>query len=200
MAIGNQRTRSNSTSNTTLDPLVSPVTPEELAYYLGVEYSVNDESILSMHLLAACGWYIEMSSNELLSRQWVMKLDNYPTDGASFSGLSPIYADLKAWIDIPLTPVTSIESITGNGESEGYVSDLSNKPPRVFLNNFSSNIVINYTAGYATPDDIPKSVMLGITMMAAYLYEHRGACKLSDAANESGANSVWGHTMMVLSL
>jgi uncharacterized phiE125 gp8 family phage protein len=200
MSNANQRVRANKQSNTTTDTLVSPVTPEELSNYLGLDYNASDDDLLNSFLLTACGWYIAHMSNELLSRDYTLKFDRSPSDGESFSGLSPIRANLSAWINIPLYPVSVIANVDIDGDTETFTDDLDSKPPRVFLNNYGKDVVITYTAGYATVADIPKSVTLGINMMAGYLFEHRGACNIHDAAKDSGAISVWGYTGMILSL
>lgn len=201
MSLGNQRLRTNKRSNTTSDPLVSPVSPEEFADYLGLDYEPQDDALLNAHLLAACGWYVAHMSNELLSRTWSLKFDKYPTNGESLSGLSPDYANLSDWIDIPLYPVTAISSVTAETLAQVFTFDLDSKPPRLFLDNmFIKDIVITYSAGYATKSDVPPNIILGINMMASYLYEHRGACDIGDAAKESGAMSVFGYNAMILSL
>jgi len=139
-------------------------------------------------------------NNELLSRDYTLKFDRYPSQGDSFTGLSPIYANLEPWIDIPLYPVSVITSVDVDDDVATFTDDLSSKPPRVFLENYGQNIVITYTAGYATKSDIPHNIILGINMMAGYLFEHRGACDIGNAAKQSGAMSVWGQNAMILSL
>ena len=186
MSLGNQRTRPNQQSNKTVDPLVSPVTPEGLADYLGLDYSPEDDVLLNSFLLTACGWYIAHMNNELLQRNYTLKFDRYPS-GESFSGLSPVYANLDSWISIPLTPVSVINDVTASGDTVAFTSDLDSKPPRVFLTSYAQDITVTYTAGYATASDIPQNVILGINMLAGYLYEHRGACEINDAVNKSGA-------------
>jgi hypothetical protein len=201
MSLGNQRLRANKTSNTTVDALVSPVSTEEFADYLGLDYEPQDDVLLNAHLLTACGWYIAHMNNELLSRNWSLKFDRCPTDGVGLGGLSPDYANLNYWIDIPLYPVTAIADVTAETVSQAFTFDLDSKPPRVFLDNtYIQEIVITYTAGYPSKSDIPPNTILGIFMMASYLYEHRGACDIGSAAMESGAASVWGYNAMILSL
>ena len=199
MSNGNQRARLNKRSNTTADTLVSPVTAEQFSDYLGLDYSPEDDVLLNAHLLSVCGWYIAHMSNELLQRSYTLKFDRYPS-GESFTGLSPIHANANAWIDIPVYPVSEITEVLVAEVVTVSTSDLDSKPPRVFINNYGQDIVITYIAGYATVAEIPPSVILGINMMAAYLYEHRGACEIGDAAKESGAASVWGYNAMILSL
>ena len=200
MSLGNQRLIQNKRSNTTAGALVSPVTPAEFADYLGLDYGASQDTLLNAHLLTACGWYIAHMNNELLERVWALKFDRYPAEGESFGGLSPIRSNLKGWINIPLYPVSTIDSVTVAGDVETVTSDLDSKPPRVFFTSYGCDIVINYTAGYPLATDIPPNIILGINMMAAYLYEHRGACDIGNAAKESGAASVWGYNAMILSL
>ena len=200
MSNGNQRLRPNHQSNTTADKLVSPVEPWEFAEYLGLDYDAPMDALLNAHLLTACSWYIAHMNNELLQRTWSLKLDSYPSLGESFGGLSHINSRLAPWVNIPIYPVTSIDAVTIDGEVETVESDLDSKPPRVMFNTYGNNIVIDYTAGYETTADIPQNTLLGINMMAAYLYEHRGACDIGDAAKQSGAVSVWGQNAMILSL
>ena len=199
MSNGNQRLRLNKQSNTTTETLVSPVTAESFADYLGLEYSPEDDILLNAHLLSACGWYIANTNNELLTREYNLKLDYYP-DSTSLSGLGSVYGNLNSWIDIPLYPVSIVNSVTIDEGVEVFTNDLDSKPPRVFVNNYNKDIVINYSAGYTTKTDIPSNIILGINMMASYLYEHRGACDIGNAAQESGANSVWGYNAMILNL
>ena len=139
-------------------------------------------------------------NNELLQRAWSLKFDRYPSQGESFGGLSPVNANLKSWVDIPLYPVTTIDSVTVDSEVETTTSDLYSKPPRVFFTSYGINIDINYTAGYPNAADIPENVIMGLMMMAGYLYEHRGACEIGNAAKESGAGALFGYNAMVLSL
>ena len=200
MSNGNQRARPNKQSNTTADPLVSPITPAEFSDYLGLDYNASDDALLNAHLLAACGWYIAHMNNELLQRSWVLKFDRYPAQGESFTGLGAIAANLSPWVNIPLYPVTVIGSVTVDTIAETVTSDLDSKPPRVFFTNYGENIEITYTAGYPTFSDIPANIILGINMMAGYLYEHRGSCDIGNAAKESGAASVFGYNAMILSL
>jgi hypothetical protein len=200
MSLGNQRTKPNQKSNTTGGALISPVSPAEFSDFLGLDYNAGDDVLLNSFLLAVCEWYIAQSSSELLSREWVLKFDRYPSISARFTGLSPVSSNFDAWIDIPLYPVTLVSSITVDAVAETFTSDLDSKPPRVFFESYGENIEVTYTAGYALAADIPANVILGINMMAGYLYEHRGACDIGNAAKESGANSIWGISAMVLSL
>jgi len=199
MSNGNQRATPNRQSNTTADSLVSPVTPEQFADYLSLDYSPSDDALLNAHLLTACGWYIAHMNNELLERTWSLKFDRYPSQGDSFAGLGPVYADSQPWVDVPLYPVSVINSVLVDESIVTFTDDLDCKPPRVFMD-AGCKIDISYTAGYPTPSDIPPNIILGINMMAGYLYEHRGSCSIGDAAKESGAASVWGYNAMILSL
>lgn len=201
MINGNQRAKQNKRSNTTTDPLISPVDPEELADYLGLDYESSDDVLLSSFLLTSCGWYIANMSHELLSRDYSLKFDYYPAEGDGYTGLSPISPNLNDWIDIPLYPVIAVTDVTAEAVTQTFTFDTDSKPPRVFLDDkFVQEIDITYSAGYTSKSEIPPNTILGIQMMAAFLYEHRGACDIDDAAKQSGAMSVWGYNGMILSL
>ena len=61
-------------------------------------------------------------------------------------------------------------------------------------------IVINYDSGYATSNDIPPNALTGIQLLTAYLFDHRGACDVSTAAQQSGAKTMWASDVMILTL
>lgn len=200
MQSASQRLRQNSKSNTANSALVCPITPSEFSNFMGLDYDASDDALLNAHLLAACTHYISLTSNELLTRSWTFKLDSYPATMDSFGGLSRISASLDPWIEIPLRPVSSITGITIDGSTVTFDADLDSKPPRVFTDDVGDNISINYIAGYATAEEIPATAILGINLLASYLFEHRGACKINDAINDSGAAMAWGVDAMILNL
>lgn len=183
-------------SNRTLDPLISPVTNSELAEFLSVEAS---DPLLPGLLLAASQACIDYTNIELLERDYTLKYDRTPERQAGYAGLG-IMGSLSAWwISIPLWPVPSIQSVTVGGEVVTPDQDLNSKPARVAIQGFGPTEV-HYTAGHADSADIPPLLILGIKMLAAYLYEHRGACDVQDAIKQSGAASVWASSRMILSL
>ena len=206
MSIGNQRTRPNQTSNRASDPLVSPISTDDMGEFLGLglPLSVSDAALIDGLLLAACQYYIDYSNNELLQRNYIYKADSFPRQQESFTGLGRQPGSLAWWLSFPIWPVDSITTVA---DSDGpivlpdYTVDYDSKPSRLELSNpFVSNLQIDYLAGYATAADIPPSVLIGIQMLTAYLYEHRGSCDAASAASDSGALVLWNAEIMYLTL
>jgi hypothetical protein len=190
---GNQRTRPNQSSNRTAEPLASPVDVSDFAEFIGVEPT---DPMLSGFLLAATQACIDHTNYELLERTYTYKLDRAPQRQAGYTGVG-IMASLSAWsIELPLWPVKSIESVTFNGEAATPDFDLDSKPARVEIAGRGA-VVIEYTAGHAEPEEIDARLLLGIKLLAAYLYEHRGACEMTDAIAKSGARGMWGAGMVM---
>jgi hypothetical protein len=146
--------------------------------------------------LAATQACIDHTNTELLQRQWTYRSDRQPPRQQGYTGIALMAELAPWWISIPLWPVSSIEDINLNGDAAEYDADLHSKPARVQVEGQGS-IVIEYTAGHATAEEIDPRLILGIKMLAAYLYEHRGACEMDDAIRKSGAKAIWGCGMVM---
>ena len=204
---GNQRTKPNKSSNRTLSALISPVSSESLGDFIGLSspLSASDEQLLDGLLVASCQYYIDFYANELLSRDYTLKFNSHPRQQEAFSGLGVSPAVSTYWINIPVWPVSDVISATVDDEllvlTDDYTIDLDSKPARVELHNkHGENVIISYSAGYAECEDIPASVLSGIQLMGAYMYDHRGSCDTSSAAKNSGAALMWQSTKMYMSL
>ncbi len=178
-----------------------------MANFLGLPLplSVADETLLDGLLVASCQFYIDYTNNELLKRTYALRFDRFPERQDGYAGLSAMSANQDWWITIPVWPVSAINSVTVDGEilidDDDYSYDLNSKPSRLMLNQtLSPNIIIDYDAGYATAGDIPPNATSGIQLLTAYLFDHRGACDVSNAAKESGAIVLWKSNVMILTL
>jgi hypothetical protein len=197
---GNQRLRSNKSSNTTSDPLVSPVTAQELADFLSIAYSSADASLYNGFLLAATDACIKHTNIELLEREYTFKSDRYPERQQGYGGVGIMYAYRSWWINLPVYPVISVDSVTVDGTAaDDPMIDLDSRPARVEPKEMGA-VVIEYTAGHATAAQINPQLLLGIKMYAAYLYEHRGMCDVNEALKSSGASALWDSARMVVTL
>lgn len=179
----------NHFSNTTSDALVSPVTPQDLADFMSMEYNVADDALLNGFIFTACEMCISYANNEMLSRSYTLKYDRYPSEGQALGGVSPMSATAKAWITIPVSPVSAITSITIDDVAyTDFTEDLQSKPARIIFDTMppTGNIAINYTAGVATAAEVDPRLILGIKLLATYLYENRG-CEVTSAMTSSGA-------------
>ena len=172
---------------------------------LSLPLSASDEALINGLVLASCQYYIDYYNNELLTRDYTLKFDSHPKQQEAYSGLGVSPAVSDYWINFPIWPVTTVSSVTVDGDllvvTDDYDIDLDSKPARLELNTlYGDDIVVTYSAGYATAEDIPASVISGIKLMTAYMYDHRGGCDASSAANDSGASLMWQSTKMYLNL
>lgn len=196
---GNQRLRPNYQSNKPQDVLLSPVSPNELADFLSLEFC-SDTELLTGYLLAATQACLDYTNIEMLERQWVLKMDRNPERQAGYLGVGLMHAYAAWWVQLPVYPVQSIDSVKVAGESVTARSiDIDSRPARVEVDE-SGAIEITYTAGHASIQDINPQLLLGIKMLAGYLYEHRGACDVGEAVKASGAAMMWGNSRMVITL
>jgi hypothetical protein len=196
---GNQRLRPNYQSNKPQDVLLSPVSPSELADFLSLEFC-SDTELLTGYLLAATQACLDYTNIEMLERQWVLKMDRNPERQAGYLGVGLMHAYAAWWVQLPVYPVQSIDSVKVAGESVTARSiDLDSRPARVEVDE-SGAIEITYTAGHASIQDINPQLLLGIKMLAGYLYDHRGACDVGEAVKASGAAMMWGNSRMVITL
>lgn len=179
----------------TADPIVSPVTNQELADWLSLP-DATDPSLPAL-LKAATGSVIQWLGLDLLTRAWTLTHDYWPTHGSvrmpTLSGQNGYY---KREISLPYANLQSVTSVTLYGEATTEFNVLGNTVVldynvyRTELDGFNENpaIVIEYQAGYgATAADIPGDILTAITMLAAYQFEHRGGCNAGNALVESGA-------------
>ena len=191
----NQRLSANDWSNTTVDPLVSPVTAADLADFLSLDDDGSQTALLESLLLSATEQCILSTNTELLNRTYTLEYDRHPERQSGLTGLGPIPSLLSWWIDFPLSPVISVTTVTVGGvivAAEDYQLDTKTKPARLSFNTApNGSISIDYLAGYAAAEFAPQGLLLGIKSLAAYVYEHRGMCDIDDAVKSSGAASFW---------
>lgn len=197
----NQRTQPNKTSNRTSAALVSPVDVAELADYLGI--STDDTSqngLLERLLLSATQACIDYTNIELLQREWVFRADRYPERQKSYTGIGVINAYRSWWVNLPLYPVISIDSVVIDGDTvdaADRTDDLFSKPCRLEFDGFE-NMVVTYQAGHTDKCDIAPDLISGILAYAAYQYEKRGACDPGNVLKDSGAINYWRNSRMII--
>ena len=173
----------------TTDPVVSPVSVEDLEAWLG---DVSDP-ILAGLLLSATDAVIQRLQYDLEPREWTLTLWDWPLMGAkAWPNVGDPTSRLKREIDLPYAAIQSVESVEVFGQASTLFvtrddSIVFNQgvPFDRYKENEDPAIVVEYTAGLAT---IPPSVTDAIKMLAAFLYEHRGECDVMDALKRSGAD------------
>jgi len=184
---GNQKLRPNNWSNVTDEPLQAAVTAQELADWLGVS---ADDPLLNALALTGTDAASKFLSLELIERTWVLTYDRLPERQSGYAGLGQMPSLQSWWIDFPIAPLISVDSVTVGGEpidSADYKFDT--KSARLFMDNLSNDgeLVVTYVAGLSEVSEIIKTAIL---MLASYLYEHRGACSVDDAMKTSGAAAI----------
>lgn len=164
-----------------LTDTISPVSVQELEKFL----DVYDDPILEDMLSIATDAVISYLNVDLLPRQWkyTRNIRRYPftVDYKRF----PVRE--WGWIELPYTALVSVDSVEVDGEAVEYLTDDESRPGRVYPKTFGDQLVITYTAGNAR---VPATVRTGIKMLATYLFEHAGACDVTDAMKKSGAEAI----------
>lgn len=173
----------------TSEPIVSPVTVQELADWLGAD--VNDP-LLTPLLNSATDAAIRFLNYDLEPRAWTLTLWDWPVFGTkTWPNVGKPVSRLKREIELPYAAIQSVTSVEvyGNVITDYVTRDNSivfakGVPYDRYKENEDPAIVVNYTAGL---DPISDSIKDGIKMLAAFMYEHRGECDVMQGLQRSGA-------------
>lgn len=164
-----------------LTDTVSPVSVQELQSFLDVDSDATLEDLLSV----ATDTVISFLNVDLLPRQWKLTVN---------LRREPLTVDYRrfpvrdwGWVELPYTNLVSVDSVKVDGEAVEYLTDEESRPARVYPKLFGDQLVITYTAGASK---VPATVKTGIKMLAGYLFEHAGACDVTEALKKSGAEAV----------
>lgn len=157
----------------TVAPTALPISLSEITTWLRLD--TTDEDALLLQLIQDAVDFIEGPNGigiALCPQTWELKLPTFP-----------------AAIDLPLTPVQSVDSITyldGDGatqtlDSADYQVDLHNSPALVRPAYGTSwpgtriqpgSVTVTFTAGYST---VPGDLKRAIALLVGHWYEHRTA-------------------------
>ena len=176
----------------TNDPLVSPVTNAEAADYIGVD---DNGPLLPGILLSATDAVIRLIQFDLEPRDWTLTLWDWPIVGTrTRPNLSRPAYEFKREIELPYAALISVASVSAYGEP---VTDFVQRENSIvfdrglaretYADNEDPAIVVEYRAGF---DPVPEPIKQAILMVAAFLFEHRGACDGQEALWRSGAKSL----------
>lgn len=166
---------------TPLTETVAPVSAGGVAEWLDVE----PDARLSAWAVSATDEVIRYLNRDLLKRQWRLVV-NRKVD--SLQVAYNRYPDRAfGWVELPYTGLVSVDSVKVDGEAADFEVDDLSQPARVHVQDFGRQLEIVYTAGH---DTVPETIITGIKMLAQYLYEHAGACEVSDALIKSGAADI----------
>jgi uncharacterized phiE125 gp8 family phage protein len=168
----------------TAGPTAEPVSLAEAKAYCRVDGTAEDTLIAS--LILAARMHIERALGvALIEQQWSLYLDAWPE---------------RAWLDMPLTPVISLDAVRLYSPSDSFVTldpslfllDRSGLRPRLIRREAqgwpvpgrsANGIEIVFTAGHGTTADaVPMPLRLATKMLVAHWYEERAPVLLGDSA------------------
>ena len=167
-------------------PPESPLTAGELAQFLKLDdiSAVEETAILERYLNAATAVAEKYLNRSLDLRTFTLI---YPAPLPYLRTVQPSYPKLKRY-ELPYTMLAQVNSVTVDTTAATY-EVIGNDPAFVELKSFPTDtLTISYDAGY---EYVPAAIEQGILQHAAYLYEHRGACDVTDAMHMSGAASLY---------
>jgi len=177
--------------------VVSPVTEQALIDYLVLP--ATDPNLAGL-LKSATGAVIRYLGYDLLARDWVLKHWDWPTSGTTANPtLSGQAGYAKREIVLPYANILSVDSVlvygTASTDYETRTDSIVFGSSAVIFSNDGDNqdpaIEVGYSAGFgATDDDVPEEIKEAILLLAAFMYEHRGACSSLNQIKESGAESL----------
>ena len=179
----------------TLDPLVSPVSTQELADYLRLDD--NSDPVLQMMIDDASDMIMRYIGYDISTepREWTLTLQDWPYTGTR-SNVSIGRLGSYANHQVPLLYAALIGVVEVSLSGELVTADhykVISEPASICLNPtyFTKQcddpaIVVKYTAGMPQP---PSAIKSAVIKVAAYLYEHRGLCTPEDALNSVGAKN-----------
>lgn len=188
--------RSGYTSKAT-GTLTPPVTTQELADWLRLDDATDP--VLNGILLASTSYVIERLQSELINRTRTVTYQHWPTVGRIPNvSISHTEAEFVREIKLPYATLVSVKLVELYGEAFTDYTIQQTTPATLYMSSGTfvapqtePAIYVEYTAGYgATATDVPDAIKAGVTMLAAYMYEHRGACDAMQAFNNSGAKEL----------
>jgi|GEM_PF-2492668 len=185
---------SQSFSASATSPLVPVIGRTDLADYLRLPES--DDPLLQHICNASTQFIINRLKTELISRARIVTYPNYPTIGSTSShSLSRSRQHLKTEILLPFANVISVQKVEVYGVEITDYQVKQTQPATIelevieLIENEEPAIVIEYTAGLGSIEDIPADLKYAIIMFASYLYDNRG-CSMADAFMLSGADEM----------
>jgi uncharacterized phiE125 gp8 family phage protein len=167
-------------------PAAEPIGLAEAKAHLRVD--ADDEDALIAALITTARMFVERTlALALITQDWSLLLDAWPTCG---------------FVLLPLTPVQAVTAISVHAPDGGsatvdaadYAVDVLSEPARILLRNASLHMLparplnaveIAFTAGYGDgPDDVPAPIRHALTLLVAHWFERREPVVLGFAPQE----------------
>lgn len=151
-----------------------PVSVTDAKEHCRVDTS-GEASYFAGLIATARAWAEKFTCRTIAPATFRLWLDEFPACG---------------WIEIPLPPLRSVTSLTYVDEvgvtqtwsAANYAVDLVSEPGRLNLaygiawptpRPQPNAIAVNFTAGYATPGDVPEPIRNAVKLVVSGLYENR---------------------------
>lgn len=146
-------------------PASEPVTLAEAKLYLRVD-SNSEDSLISDLIVAARMSAESWLKSSLISQSWKLVYNDY----------------LDSEVELPMSPVTSISSVTVVNRDTSTMTISANDyylnaaKTKLLFDNYVSgfSIEITYNTGYGTASQIPTPIKYGILAHIAAMYDERG--------------------------
>lgn len=163
-------------------PTTYPVDLPILHEHLRLSHT-DEDALLLDYLRAACAYVEQQTRRALMSQQWRLSLECWPSS--------------TALIELPRPPLASVESITYIGAAglrntvaaEQYATSSPSPLPGVApiwgeiwpaARPERDSVQITYSAGYADAQDVPADLCNAILLLIAHWYENREASTLGN--------------------
>lgn len=197
--------------NLVVAPGAEPVSAADLAAWTGGSATDAVLTALATSARQACESYLGMG---LITQEWHQFYDLVRTpdewwDGVRQGARTELHR-VPSLFELALYPVVSITDVNfydwddnaTEVDAAAFYLSLHSRPPVVALRQgyawptvparVRDAVRIHYTVGFgAAASDVPQAIKDGIKALAAYLFEHRGACAMEDAIKDSGAAQFW---------
>ena len=168
------------------------VTNAELADWLGVDAT---DPLLPIFATSATSAAIEYLQSELISRTRKVIYQEWPGVGTDTSPtISRNNINSLRYIDLPYARLISVQSVLIGGVATTDYKQVDNLPAQLYFDTYAAIyengdpvLVVNYTAGYGLISAVPQAIKSAVSMLAAYMYDHRGSCDSASALAQSGA-------------
>lgn len=154
-------------------PSVLPVSVDDCKAWMRLNDSTEDD-LISEWIEAAAFMFMSQTGYALTETALRLNLDGWPVEGV-------VYLPRR-----PLKTITSVEYLDTAGSWQtltGTSADLKSVPGRVVLgpsrpslhNTQVPKLRVNFTAGHATADAVPKAARVAVKQLVGHYYNQREA-------------------------
>lgn len=187
----------------TVAPAGEPITLAEAKAWLRVDGT--DEDVLIASLIEAARAYVEtFTGRALITQQWELSLDAFPCGTRFANGRLIEHKTISLTgreIVLPRAPLASVESVQYYDEdgtlqtfaAACYFSDTRAEPGRLVLDEDydwpetqcrPNAVIVAYTAGYGTPQQVPQRLRTAIRFMITHWFTNRSPVNIGNIVNQ----------------